>query len=170
MDLILASTSRYRREQLARLGIPFRCLAPGVDEEIEKAAGWPPRELCERLALAKAAIDDFGTHKLNKEQLGRFAQTVTYVPQSAGPEALAAAVAAHDASHALTAIRAPTLVLTGADDELIPPRLQAALASDIPGAAQRTIAGAGHAVTLDQPEASARAVLAFVLGRQPRTR
>jgi len=46
----------------------------------------------EFLDLAKAAIDDFGTHKLNKEQWGRFAQTVTYVPQSAGPEALAAAV------------------------------------------------------------------------------
>ena len=46
----------------------------------------------EFLKVAKAAIDDFGTHELNKEQLGRFAETVTYVPQSAGPEALAAAV------------------------------------------------------------------------------
>jgi glucose-6-phosphate 1-dehydrogenase len=47
----------------------------------------------EFLELAKAAIEDFGTHKLNKDQWGSFAQTVTYVPQSAGPEALAAAVA-----------------------------------------------------------------------------
>ena len=47
----------------------------------------------EFLKMAKEAIDDFGTHKLNNEQLGSFAETVTYVPQSAGPEALAAAVA-----------------------------------------------------------------------------
>src|SRR5690349_14668834 len=47
----------------------------------------------EFLDLAKAAIDDFGTHKLSKDQWARFAETVTYVPQSAGPEALATAVA-----------------------------------------------------------------------------
>jgi len=51
----------------------------------------------EFVKLAKAAIDDFGTHKLNKEQWGSFAQSVTYVPQSAGPEALAAAVATAEA-------------------------------------------------------------------------
>src|ERR1700759_4138241 len=45
------------------------------------------------LKLAKSAIDDFGTHKLSKEQWERFADTVDYVPQGAGPEALAAAVA-----------------------------------------------------------------------------
>jgi len=32
-DLILASTSRYRRELLERLRIPFRCVAPEVDEQ-----------------------------------------------------------------------------------------------------------------------------------------
>lgn len=53
--LILASTSPYRREQLARLGIPFRWAAPGVDEEALKGAGLPPRELAARLAEAKAA-------------------------------------------------------------------------------------------------------------------
>ena len=47
--------------------------------------------------LAKAAIDEFGTHKLTDEQWARFAETVTYVPQSAGPEALAAAVAEAEA-------------------------------------------------------------------------
>ena len=47
----------------------------------------------EFLELAKSAIDDFGTHKLSKEQWERFAETVDYVPQGAGPEALAAAVA-----------------------------------------------------------------------------
>src|SRR5215217_4052914 len=40
----------------------------------------------EFLKLAKAAIDDFGTHKLSDEQWGRFAQIVCYVPERAGPE------------------------------------------------------------------------------------
>jgi glucose-6-phosphate 1-dehydrogenase len=44
------------------------------------------------LKLAKEAIDEFGAHKLTKEQWERFAKTFTYVPQGEGPEALAAAV------------------------------------------------------------------------------
>jgi septum formation protein len=54
MDLILASTSPYRRALLERLGLPFRCRAPGVDEDALKGQGLTPRELADRLALAKA--------------------------------------------------------------------------------------------------------------------
>lgn len=50
--LILASTSRYRRELLERLRLPFRVEAPGVDET--PIAGEAPAALAERLALAKA--------------------------------------------------------------------------------------------------------------------
>ncbi len=61
-DLILASTSRYRAEQLARLGVPFRQAAPGCDEEALKRAFLAasdgladrPRALAEHLARAKA--------------------------------------------------------------------------------------------------------------------
>jgi glucose-6-phosphate 1-dehydrogenase len=44
-------------------------------------------------ALAKEAVDSFGTHKLTDEQWTNFAGRISYVPQGAGPEALAAAVA-----------------------------------------------------------------------------
>ena len=56
MDLILASTSPYRRALLERLGVPFRCVKPLIDEETLKAEliSLPPRELAERLSLAKA--------------------------------------------------------------------------------------------------------------------
>ena len=50
--LILASTSRYRRELLSRLGLVFDAVAPEVDET--PAPGESPRPLAERLALAKA--------------------------------------------------------------------------------------------------------------------
>lgn len=48
----LASTSRYRRELLGRLGLPFECEAPGVAET--RLADESPRALAQRLALAKA--------------------------------------------------------------------------------------------------------------------
>jgi septum formation protein len=51
-SLILASTSAYRRELLARLRLPFSCLAPGVDET--PRAGERPLALAVRLARAKA--------------------------------------------------------------------------------------------------------------------
>lgn len=54
MELILASTSPYRRELLARLRLPFRCMAPGVDEASIAAEGFGPVALAERLARAKA--------------------------------------------------------------------------------------------------------------------
>jgi septum formation protein len=50
--LILASTSRYRRELLARLRLPFDVQPPEVDETAR--AGETPRQLAERLALEKA--------------------------------------------------------------------------------------------------------------------
>jgi septum formation protein len=50
--LILASTSRYRRELLERLRLPFDCAAPGVDETALAAESHLDRAV--RLALAKA--------------------------------------------------------------------------------------------------------------------
>ncbi|MBT0767561.1 glucose-6-phosphate dehydrogenase [Kineosporia sp. J2-2] len=44
-------------------------------------------------AFAQAATEEFGSHKLTPEQWDTFAKNLCYVPQSAGPEALAAAVA-----------------------------------------------------------------------------
>ena len=49
---MLASTSRYRRELLARLGLAFEVVAPHVDED--PLAGESPASMASRLALAKA--------------------------------------------------------------------------------------------------------------------
>jgi septum formation protein len=50
--LILGSTSRYRKELLSRLGIPFETEGPQVDET--PRPGEKPADLAIRLALAKA--------------------------------------------------------------------------------------------------------------------
>jgi septum formation protein len=51
--LILASSSRYRRELLQRLGVPFEIIAPLVDESATLAES--PQQRAQRLALAKAS-------------------------------------------------------------------------------------------------------------------
>ena len=50
--LILGSTSRYRRELLQRLRVPFEVVSPDVDET--PLANEAPQALATRLALAKA--------------------------------------------------------------------------------------------------------------------
>lgn len=70
MDLILASTSTYRRNLLARLQIPFRCVSPGVDEN--RLPGEAPADLAVRLARAKAhavARDNPGAVVIGSDQV-----------------------------------------------------------------------------------------------------
>ena len=51
-SLVLASTSTYRRELLARLQIPFEIADPQIDESV--LPGETPATTAERLAVAKA--------------------------------------------------------------------------------------------------------------------
>lgn len=55
MQILLASTSRYRRALLERVGLDFDGVAPEVDEDAHKDSGLAPRKLAETLADAKAA-------------------------------------------------------------------------------------------------------------------
>ena len=53
MQLVLASTSPYRRELLARLGVPFDVAAPDVDET--PLPGESPDDTAQRLSVLKAS-------------------------------------------------------------------------------------------------------------------
>ncbi|MCY4324979.1 MAG: Maf family protein [Betaproteobacteria bacterium] len=62
-QLILASSSPYRREVLARLGVPFDAIAPDIDEQ--PGDDESPSELVQRLSLAKArAVAERHPHAL----------------------------------------------------------------------------------------------------------
>ena len=52
MELVLASTSPFRRAVLEKLGVPFDVVSPEVDET--PRPGETPAELVERLSIAKA--------------------------------------------------------------------------------------------------------------------
>jgi len=59
-------------------------------------------------------------------------------------------------------IRAPTLVMTGNRDVLIPPKNSHFLYSRIPGAKMRVIDGAGHIFWISHPEETAKIVTDFL--------
>lgn len=71
-------------------------------------------------------------------------------------------LALFDARGRLAGVKPPTLVVTGDRDSTVPPAVQAEMARMIPGARQEMVAGAGHAVIVDQPEAFNRVVCAFL--------
>jgi pimeloyl-ACP methyl ester carboxylesterase len=79
-----------------------------------------------------------------------------------GYRAQIAAVLAHDTYERLPEIAAPTLVLTGDDDRVIPGASSDALAQRIPGARLEVIAGAGHLFFLERPEETLRVLEDFL--------
>jgi pimeloyl-ACP methyl ester carboxylesterase len=64
-------------------------------------------------------------------------------------------------------IRVPTLVVTGDADKLTPPKYGAFLRDRIPGAQMAVIAGAGHMLALENPEALIGHLGAFLTAHVP---
>jgi len=61
-------------------------------------------------------------------------------------------------------VRAPALVVIGAQDRMTPPREGRALAAAIAGAEAIEIAGAGHVMMVEAPDATRTALARFLLG------
>jgi pimeloyl-ACP methyl ester carboxylesterase len=72
------------------------------------------------------------------------------------------ATQAHDTADRLHQIAAPTLVLTGDCDLLIPPSNSDLLAARIPGARLQKLAGGSHGFNFENPEGFNAAVLEFL--------
>ncbi len=83
-------------------------------------------------------------------------------PRKRGALGQATAVLRHNTWDRLPFLQAPTLVITGDADKLIPPANSNHLADRIPDAKLRIIKGAGHDFTTENPQASARQILNFL--------
>ena len=84
--LVLASTSRWRAEVLARLGLPFTQADPRLDEEPWKARGLSPLALVTALAVAKAravAAEHPGALILGGDQIGVLGDVILGKPGTA---------------------------------------------------------------------------------------
>jgi pimeloyl-ACP methyl ester carboxylesterase len=76
------------------------------------------------------------------------------------------AMGGHDTCNVLEKIIAPTLVITGDSDRVIPPENSEMLTQKIPGSQQETIKNAAHAFSFSHPSSTAATILNF-LGTQP---
>ena len=73
-----------------------------------------------------------------------------------------AAALAHDTYDRLPGIEAPTLILTGDDDRVIPGESSEVLARRISGARLEVIPGSGHLFFLERPEQTLRLLREFL--------
>ena len=86
--------------------------------------------------------------------------------RDAGQRERRGAVLAQPVEVALGAITAPTLVLAGSEDRLIPPAHTLSLAREIAGARTALIQGVGHVGTIQDPAAVAAEVIAFLKSKK----
>ena len=80
------------------------------------------------------------------------------------------AVGRHNTLKRLSQIHAPTLVITGSADRIIPPANSEMIAAAIPGARLLVLPGAGHCFPLEQEEATVRALTDHFLAAGPELR
>jgi 3-oxoadipate enol-lactonase len=71
-------------------------------------------------------------------------------------------MSSHDTCDRLGKITAPTLVITGDSDRVIPPSNSDILARGIPGAKQVMIQDAAHAFGFSHPDDTATAIIDFL--------
>jgi pimeloyl-ACP methyl ester carboxylesterase len=100
---------------------------------------------------------------------GRWAQAAAAHPMAMRTlEHQLAAARGHDAASRLGQLAAPTLVLHGEGDELLPAANGELLAAAVPGARLELLPGAGHFFAWEQPERTAQLVLAHLgVGEAP---
>ncbi len=87
--------------------------------------------------------------------------TAPYHSQGAALQQLQA-MSTHDTCDLLGKITAPTLVITGDRDPVIPPQNSALLAQKIPGTQQATIKDASHGFCFSHPDTTATALINFL--------
>ena len=96
-------------------------------------------------------------------EAARIAKLIADTP-AAGYIGCAGAIRALDITARIGAIRAPTLVIAGADDPGTPPAMSEVIASTIPGARLDIIPSASHLSCIEQPETFNRLVASFLKG------
>lgn len=127
--------------------------------------GWHERARMVRAggtaAIAKRVLERWFTQRFRDESpaiVGRFRETLEAMPRE-GYAACCEAIASWDARTSLGAIRAPTLVISGADDAATPPDDGAFLTESIPAAESVILPDAAHLANVEQPELFNRALL-----------
>jgi pimeloyl-ACP methyl ester carboxylesterase len=131
-------------------------------DRVERLAlvGCNPAPLARDAQAARATADrnDFvaDTDPAVVHEMARAASDDTWRAQTA------ITLSRPDSRPRLSRITCPTLILCGADDSICPPTMSRAIAASIPGARLAIIEQAGHYVTIEQPDAVADELAAWL--------
>ena len=112
-------------------------------------------------AIAGAVLGRWFTQRFREESpvtIARFREMLEGTPAE-GYAACCEAIARWDARSDVSAIRAPTLVISGDDDVAAPPQDGAFLAGSIPGAELTVLPECAHLANVEQPALFTRALL-----------
>jgi pimeloyl-ACP methyl ester carboxylesterase len=143
---------------------------PASPEMLALLTPTPGMEPGERAIRAYSQIMAAEFVAAHPEALERVAETARYRPQSgAAYMRQIGAVMAHDMVAALSRITAPTLVIHGEIDPLVPAANGAYLAAHIAGARHIVYPGVGHIPIVERADDFNRDVLAFLAGDTPPT-
>jgi 3-oxoadipate enol-lactonase len=116
--------------------------------------------------LAAQLVPTLVAPDLSADRLAAAQALMAGVPESTYRRALAALVG-FDRRADLAAIAVSTLVVTGEHDRTAPPEVARRMAAKIPDSECRVVAGAGHLLPLEQPEAFAALLLDFLRQHLP---
>jgi pimeloyl-ACP methyl ester carboxylesterase len=134
---------------------------PAVLDFLRRRPSLPDEE------AAWAAVPYQYSRATRERHFGRIAEDIAqrlrFPPEPHAYRAQAGAARWHDTNGRLRSIQAPTLVLHGSEDRIVPLVNGERLAGSIPGARFEVLDDAGHLYPTDSPEA-ARVVLRFVRG------
>jgi 3-oxoadipate enol-lactonase len=152
--LILVVTSGGGPTHVSTSPEIMRLLMPGEGEEVESGAG--ARRVC-------AAVAAPGWADRNPAEIETFVAIARYRPMTrAAYLRQLQACRAHDVSARLADVRAPTLVLHGDVDPLVPLRNGELLAERIPGARLCVYEDTGHIPEVERAEEFNRDLIAFL--------
>jgi 3-oxoadipate enol-lactonase len=112
-------------------------------------------------ALARRLVAGMVSPNSPALALERGVDVMRRVPEATYRAALQAIVG-FDRREALSALKVPVLCLAAADDRTAPPDVMQRMASRIPQAHYRCLAGAGHLANVEAPAAFAQAVIEFL--------
>jgi 3-oxoadipate enol-lactonase len=133
----------------------------------------PPEDWAQRAALvrrrgaqvvAPSVVERWLTpdyREAHPEAVARLREMVASTPAE-GYASCCTAIEHMDLTGELGTVRAPTLVIAGAEDPATPPEHGELIASLIPGARMEVLTPAAHLANAEQPEAFARLLLDFL--------
>jgi 3-oxoadipate enol-lactonase len=146
------------------------CTAPGGPHAVQaepEAIQLLFRQEANPRERAEAAVPFIYDPSTRREQIDQdLAMLSEWYPNPQGYMAQLQGILAWEALSRLPKISAPTLVIHGVNDRLIPVANADLIASRIPGAQLVKIPNASHIFMTDQPAAAHQAILAFLAARQ----